>query len=270
MNQRGVSSFNWYYQFFNDLQLEMDELAKDKKNVSLYIAGTPTLVDPGYYTVEDGKAFAEWIRNLMLVDKTKLPCYSGTPLFAQLFNGFVHYVEHGLETRENILAFQENAFSCSASKNNITIDHLGNLYTCNRLCRNSALSDEMINKHSMQSNTNINCSDKQWVKRTWGSYSVHADLLARRAFFDHVAIPLALSGQIDKKYAYSEDDRTLMFLLICGLYCHIGVEEDYTQNPIVLPTTYYKLLGNGAIEALFEYYRMESRRGEMRVWNTVM
>ena len=266
MNERGIESFQWYYGFFNDLQLKVDKWKGNKPNVSAYVAGMPTLVDPGYYTVEDGKTFAAWLENLCLVDKSDLPCYKHSPLFYQLFNNLDTIMDYYLSDR-NILSIQENAFSCSASKNNITIDHKGKLYTCNRLCRNSALDEEKINKHAMRSNTNVNCNDKQWLKRTWGSNAFHFDLISRRAFLDQLAIPMALSGQIDRKYAYSEEDRTLMFWLICSLYCHIGAEEDYTQNPNIIPTTYLKLLGNGAIEALFKYYRIEVARGGVRGWN---
>lgn len=269
MNERGLESFQWYYSFFNDLQEKADQWCNNNPNVSVRVAGMPTLVDPGYYTVEDGKTFAQWLENLCLVDKSKLPCYKNSPLFFQLFGTLDIVMDYYLSGK-NILSIQENAFSCSASKNNITVDHEGKLYTCNRLCRNSALDDEKINKHSMRSNTNINCSDKQWLKRTWGSNAFHFDLVSRRAFLDQLALPMALSGQIDKKYAYSEEDRTLMFWLICALYCHIGAEEDYTQNPSIIPATYLRLLGNGAIDALFKYYRIEAARGGMPTWNTAM
>jgi hypothetical protein len=31
----------------------------------------PTLVDPGYYTIDDGKTFAKWISMLQYVDRSK-------------------------------------------------------------------------------------------------------------------------------------------------------------------------------------------------------
>lgn len=270
MNERGLPCFEWYYQFFNDVQEQADQWKAGKKNITVSMAGSPTLVDPGYYTVEDGKTFATWLSYLGKIDKTKLPHYSHRPLFFQLLSNWDVIMNHHVLSNENILSMQEQCFSCSASKNNVTIDHHGKLYTCNRLCRNSALDESKITKHAMRSNTNINTSDKKWLKKTWGSSSFHDDLLSRRAFLDQLAIPMALCGQIDKKYAYSEEDRTLMFFLIASLYCHIGVEEDYTQNPNIIPTTYLKLLGNGAIEELFKYYSLEIKRGEMPGWNIAM
>jgi hypothetical protein len=49
--------------------------------------------------------------------------------------------------------------------------------------------------------------------------------------------------------------------MICGIYCHIGAEEDYTGNPFVPPASYFRLLGNGAQLALENYYRSERNKG---------
>lgn len=267
MNERGVEAFDWYFKFFDDLQQECDKLIEGKKNISLQIAGCPTLVDPGYYTKEDGKIFAKWLSFLPKVNVQNLPCYQHRPLFAQLLNGpeVFFQAEAG-----NPIAMQENAYSCSASKNNITIDHEGNIYTCNRLCRNAALDDKMKTKHAMQSGCNMNTNDKVWMKRTYGAMSFHADLMSRKYFFDQMATTMACAGQIDQKYAYNEDDRLLMFMMTCGLYCHIGVEEDYTTNPSIVPCSYLRLLGNGAMEEMIRYYRILVNRGAMQAWPNIV
>lgn len=263
MNERGIEAFNWYYKFFNDLQLECDELGKGKKNLSLQIAGCPTLVDPGYYTKDDGITFAQWLNLLPKVDTTKLKAYAGRPLFGQLLTGPETFMQ---AEAGNAIVNQENSYSCSASKNNITIDHEGNVYTCNRLCRNAALNDDMKTKHAMQSGCNMNTSDKVWMKRTYGAMSFHADIMSRKYFFDQMAVTMAQAGQIDNKYAWSEDDRLMMFMMVCGLYCHIGVEEDYTSNPSIVPCSYLRLLGNGAQDAMLRYYKILVSRKEYRPW----
>lgn len=266
MVERGIECFNWYYQFFNSVQEQAEEARGDKHYIHLGMNGTPTVVDPGYHTIDNGKTFAKWIAHLQYVDRTKLPTYRGSPLFYQLVSGF----ETFLQEQTNPIANQFNCYSCSASKNNITIDHKGNLYTCNRLCRNSALSDELKFKHAMRAGTNINVSDKTWLKRTWGSQLFHHDLMSRRYLFDQLAITMALSGQIMEKYAYDDEARTFLFCCLGGVMCHIGAEEDYTQNPHLLPASYFRFFGNGAVEEMIRYYNIEIARKEIRPWNIVM
>ena len=52
--------------------------------------------------------------------------------------------------------------------------------------------------------------------------------------------------------------------------CHIGAEEDYTQNPHLLPASYFRFFGNGAVEEMIRYYNIEIARKEIRPWNIVM
>lgn len=267
MNERGLECFNWYYQFFNDIQEHYLELIHDRNYIDVRMHGVPTLVDPGYHTQEDGKTLAKWIHYLNFVDRTRLPMYKGQPLFTQPIAGLETYVQ---QCYGNSIAHEFNSFSCSASKNNITIDHKGNLYTCNRLCRNAALSEEIQKKHSMRSNTSLNTTDKVWMKKTWGSQSFHNDLMSRKFMFDQLAITMAQCGQINKKYAVDEQARLLLFYCLTGITCHIGVEEDYTQNPSILPTSYFRLLGNGAIDEMLLYWKTLIARKEIPAWNIAM
>lgn len=265
MNERGQEAFKWYYKFFNDIQLACIKKCENKKNIYISLDGMPTLVDPGYYTIQDGKDFSEWINNLSLLNHNDkdLICYKNKPFFFQIINQ--------LETILSCKDILPQAFqmcSCSASKNNITIDHLGNIYTCNRLCRNSAITDDSIrNKHAMRSNTNINTSDKKWIKKTWGSQAYHSNIQARRYIFDGLVLIMAKSGQINSKYADSVEERTLLFMLVTGLACHIGCEEDYTKNPFLMPTSYLRLLGNGGADAIINYVTTEIGKGVIPKWN---
>jgi hypothetical protein len=51
---------------------------------------------------------------------------------------------------------------------------------------------------------------------------------------------------MDNLYKYNPEARLVLFYMICGIYCHIGAEEDYTSNPFIPPASYFRLLGNGA------------------------
>lgn len=194
MNERGLDSFNWYFQFFNKVQDEvMQHLKQDY--VQLQMNGVPTVVDPGCHTVEDGKIFAEWVNNLKYVDMNKLNYYHGQPLFYQLISG-IDLVINNTIIRDNPLGSEWNAFSCSASKNNITVDYNGDLYTCNRLCRNAAMPEEERTKHAMLSGSTLNQSERRWLMNTWGSAGFHGDLKSRRYLFDAMVTVMAKTGQI--------------------------------------------------------------------------
>lgn len=266
MLERGIESFNWYYQFFNEVQDKAIKMLENnkKKNIYINMASFPTLVDPGFHTQEDGKALREWIKFLPYVDRTKLPHYNGKLLFYQLYSGLSEY----LQMRNNCLAKSYHSLSCSASKNNITIDKDGKVYTCNRICANTARGESHRDKSVMRANSNlINTSDKQWLKKTWGSSAIHSNILSRKYFCDQILIPLALCGQVDYKYAENDDDRILIYMSLCSLLCHVGAEEDLTKNALLVPTSYLKLLGNGALDEYIKYVNLEIKRGEFPEWS---
>lgn len=262
----GVEKFNWYYKFFNDLQEEALKLIEGKQYIYVNMATLPTLVDPGFYTVDDGKKLAEWIKYLSRVDRTQLPHYNHTPLFVQPISG----VETYLENLCNPIVEEFNAYSCSAGKNNVTIDYNGNLYTCNRLCRNAAMDEKIQNKHSMKAGSNLHLTDKQWIKSIWGSQALHNDIMSRRYIFDELALLMAKAGQIDEKYAYSADDRTLLFFVMTSIYCHVGNEEEFTGNQSLPPASLFRIFGNGAIDEMIKYMNTEIHRGEIKPWKIVM
>lgn len=261
----GIEKFQWYYDFINNVTEKALEKCKDKPSIICAIGGPPTLVDPGYHTVDDGKTLAKWVSMLQYVDRSKYKGLCG-PLFIQPLMGIESIIGSN-----NPLVDSINCYSCSASKNNISIDHNGVLYTCNRLCRNAAMPIEYQTKASMQSNTTMgNMPDKKWLKHTWGSFSFHDNIKARFLFAQAQMITLAAAGQIEPIYMHDEDAQKMLYFSLIGLMCHIGAEEDYTQNVYLLPFSYYRYLGNGALEELIKYYKLEVLRGNMRPWKIVM
>ena len=261
MNQRGIDCFNWYYQFFNDLEMECHERAQGKPNLKLYIAGTPTLVDPGYHTIDDGRAFTQWLRYLYQVDRSKLPVYDGQPLFNQGIHSAIQFL-----SCDNVISESFNRWSCSSGKNNVTVDKDGNIFACNRLCKNMAMGKEAMSSAAMKSNTNVNTPDSKYIKKIWSQTAFHTEIVSRMYMADALLIPMALAGQIDAKYATDADARKFLYACFTGIMCHVGIEEDHTKNQFILPTSYAKLFGNGAAEEMLKYYLFEQQRGNARPW----
>lgn len=259
MLEGGIEKFQWYYDFMNDIHGKAHDIIQDNSTIaSCHVFGVPTLVDPGYYTIEDGKTFAKWISMLQYVDRSKWHKASQhIPLFYQCLNTIIDSPE-----MQNPIAQGYNFLSCSSGKYNYSIDYDGTIYSCNRLCRNAALDDSLKYKGSMKSNSTIdNPSGKKWVKRNYANWVFHEDIVARKNFMDSIMFMMAESEQIDKLYLENPDARLVLFYMICGIYCHIGAEEDYTGNPFVPPASYFRLLGNGAQLALENYYRSERNKG---------
>ena len=97
------------------------------------------MVDPGDHTPEDGKIFAKWINNLRHFDASQLEHYRNYPLIEQPIIG----LNFLLDKDKGHLSAMPGFGSCSAGRNEITIDYLGNLYSCERIAKNLAyLPDE--------------------------------------------------------------------------------------------------------------------------------
>ena len=255
----GPNKFQWYYDFMNSVQETADTIRQGKSTViRCTVFGVPTLVDPGYYTVEDGKIFAEWLSMLKTVSRENW-CEAArhAPLFYQCLN---HIIE--AQNIENPFVEGYNSFSCSAGKYNYSIDWDGTVYSCNRLCRNAALDDSLKFKGSMKSNSTIDIkSQSKWIKRDYANQAFHENILARKHFIDAMTLMMAKSGQINETYLKNPEARLVLFYMITSIYCHIGAEEDYTSNPFVPPASYFRLLGNGAQWELENYLALEKARG---------
>lgn len=244
MCERGLESYYDYFNFFSELQKNSLELIKDKNNITIALLGYPTLVDPGDHSKEDGLIFASWLSLLRQVDTSKLPLYESGQLFLQAMVG--------IDTALNNQNFAPMAYyrgSCSAGKNNLTIDYAGNLYICERLTKNLAYED--IN-YSLKVNSTLEHTN--WDKKLYANQAFHTNWQARRLMADAIILMAARNNEIDKKYLYDTDARTLLFYSTLGLICHIGIEEDITNNCFIFPLSYVRLLGNGALDELLNYY----------------
>lgn len=259
MVDEGIEKFQWYYDFMNEIQDKAMSIIGDNQTVvDCQAFGIPTLVNPGYYTKADGEIFAKWLTMLPLVNRSNW-CESSKwlPLFGQCTSLILDQ-----EEITNPIALSANYYTCSAGNTGYTIDWDGTLYTCNRLCRNAALSDDFKYKGAMKSNSTIDKpSENKWNKRHYASQCFHENVQSRKDFANILILQMASMGQIDKKYLTSEQDRFILFLLISNIYCHVGVEEDYTSNIFIPAASYIRLLGNGAQSALEDYIRFEIREG---------
>ena len=256
----GLDRFYWYYGWFDELQWNINQKIKTNSDIRVRCLAHPTLVDPGTHTVKDGKTLAAWIDKLCEIDKSRFKCRQGL-LFDQLLNGLAPFLKES-----NIIAHSSHSYSCSGTKNELTIGHDGRLYGCNRLGKNAVYCKDIQKKNSTNySSSSFDCKNwEEWNKRVYAQYAFHDDILARKHFCDALIALLVKTGQINEKYLNDPDENLMLFIFTTCISCHVGIEEDLTHNVFCVPTSYLKLFGNGAIDSFMRYLKIEKARG---YWN---
>lgn len=247
-----------YYQFLDNVYVEAHKIMDGNPNIRLSI-GAPTFVNPGNHTVQDGKNLATWLNNLRKVDCSNFQYFNSHALFMQPLFGM-----GGVLNSENILADCRRFLTCTTGKNNIVMDHKGNYYNCHVFGSMTFLDHSKV-AEDFASTIGISKS-KDYISRRLAASQFHDSLISRKHFFNILVQALAEKGQIEKRYAEDSRLNYLMFLFISGLWCPASGLLDYTHNYYVMPTSYIKLFGNGAVEALIAYYKYEVERGAITEW----
>lgn len=244
MMNEDTSLFLEYYKFFDDI-VEENKKILENSNSRIY-APSPTIVNPGYHTQEDGKIFAQWIRNLSQLDTSSLKNYSH-----RLFNQISKIYSQSNMENKNAL-FSPHIGSCSAGRSAYGINMNGDIFMCHRLFRQSYAKD---NKNAMYSATTIDVPDSKFdehlSKLKYTASLFHTYKTSRISFAMIIIKTLARYGQIDKKYLDNDEAMVLIEMMwSCG--CHYGQLED-TGSMYAVTTSYLRLLGNGAADAMMEY-----------------
>jgi sulfatase maturation enzyme AslB (radical SAM superfamily) len=251
-----------YYQFLDDIYVTMMDAKGENTNLDFY-PGSPTIVDPGEHTVENGKTFAQWIRKLFTIDRTNFKYYDKHPLFLQP----IRLMDKVFQSK-NLLADGWRFLTCNSGKDGLVINHRGDIFSCHILGLLSFLNDnpEIIKEFG----TTLNVKNaKELLGRRLASNQFHESLTARVHFFDIVLTALVHAGQVDDIYLRDWDQKMLLFYFITNIWCPAGSALNHTMNYFVMPTSYFKLFGNGATQAIVEYYQYEVKQGAYRPWETL-
>lgn len=229
-----------WYCLFDNLQEKYKQYNSDKLKINLL--GYPTVVNPDYYTVQNGKDFADFIDTVTNIDDSYFKNYRH-PLYLQTISCYKE--GRAGEYLDNIIGLG----ACSAGSFSLSIDMDGNIHSCHRFftyvpCPQDGL--EVIDSYFKITN------DKDLAKMDLLNYNYHSNLYSRFEFFSLIAKTLARYGQIDKTYLEDEEDLFNLFLSVQSIMCHFGQAEE-TKDVFIAQTGYIKLLGNGAHHKLMEY-----------------
>ena len=235
-----------YFKFMDDLHsnwMEHNKLSGSK--VQLNTSQRPTLVTPGTHTVEAGKIFAEYIRNVKSIDDEQFT-YFKHPLFVQFDRNFFDAIES-----KGTLLTSNSSLGCSGGNGAISISPFGKVTTCHRLFE-ALYNDEQENVGDILSNESFDVGDEFGSHRLpYTMTAFHEYVSSRRMFAEIMMLSLVSSGQIGEIFL-DQQQRNKLFLMSTGMTCHTGHSVE-TRNTYCLPTSYFKLLGNGAMEELQDY-----------------
>lgn len=244
-----------WYDFSDDLYKMVVQHRGDNSSISLDECGlSPSISSPIIATVDDGKAFAQFIKSLQKIDTSNYLFFKDNPLFAG------GYFDMQVLKRNDFQKYdtQIGLGSCSAGKNNWCFDFDGTVYSCHHniplsIHENPALSF-MLEEHSTRGHTK-----KTSIQRVWGEYGYHANFMTKFNLFTASVLALVRSNQILAKYAEDPEELIALFLYLVVFDCHLANQE-VTGNESIFPFGSIRFWGNGALDALKEYYAYDFNR----------
>lgn len=230
----------WYH-FFDDIQ---DEALMLNTNPHLVVdmAQTPTLVNPGAHTQEDGRTLAAFIRALRAIDVTQFKHYKH-PLIYQPLRGLLDTM--GSTTYSSAAHWG----CCSAGRYTANVDMDGELFSCHGLFSYGYMQPNASITKAHTTTRDHDSQRLQYVDLLWSEYPE-----SRRAFAEIIIRSLAQSGQIDDCYRIDKKMRDLLYYSMGGVYCQYGHIE-MTQSMWAYATSQFKYFGNGAVQEIVRYMR---------------
>lgn len=230
-----------WYRYFDDIHEELTQL-NTNANISVQFNNTPTFVDPGFHTVEDGKDIARFVNVLRRIDDSQFKHYKH-PLVWQLLVG-VHQLLH----TDNYGTYIHNG-CCSSGRYTANVDMNGDLFGCHALFSYSFLNTEHILTNGYLAHGDKEAHRWQSNCQLWHEYPG-----SKEKFANIIISSLAAYGQIDKVYLTDSNMRSLLFHSVGGMYCPFAGAE-ITSGTFIPPTSYYRFFGNGLLQEAMNYLK---------------
>lgn len=235
----GNNLLNWY-KFFNKLTAELVEIIEPDTKIRLCTAQEPTLVTPYDYTKEDGINFAKLIHKMKEIDIKEIPEYSH-PLIYRFERCY-----HGTMGMNNCYGTE---FRCGAGVGSIAIDYQGHMILCHRLYDNFRMGGEASPFQELYSITN----EKELARIDYTNASFESNLTFINDNLSALLHLMIKAGEIDPKYS-QYDYINLILSFAGGIVCFCGECGAQTHCHHLVPASTIRLLCNGALEELIQYY----------------
>lgn len=231
-----------WYSFFDELAGIIDNLCPNKENLLLDIAQEPTICSPYDYTKKDGIIYRDFIRAIKKLDDSQFKYYKHP-----LIHRFMLSWHWGLAAQD----YSGPAFLCNAGYTGTSVDFEGNIMTCHRV---------YDGYRSGGANYSEPAKSVQLVATLKDEYRIN--YLTKTYFLNHrfkmdiqkaLTAALISAGEIDKKYLNIRYQRILT-VLFGAVTCYAGECGFQTPGLYLTPLGRLRLLCNGALEEIVDYY----------------
>lgn len=232
---------DWFL-FFDELTEKLEKLCPSKKNLVLNTAQEPTICSPYDYTKKDGIIFKKFIQAIKKLDISHFRHYQHP-----LINRFVIGWRWALASQD----YSGTALLCNAGYTGTSVDYEGNIMTCHRVYDGyrsggaeypePAKSIHLVD--SIKDEYRINYLTKSYFLNHRFKMNIQEALLSA----------LVSCGEIDEKYLDIRYQRILT-MLFGATTCYAGECGFQTPGLYLTPLGRLRLLCNGALEEIVEYY----------------
>lgn len=233
--------YDWF-KFFDDLTIELVNLAEEDSNIYFNTIQEPTLCTPYDYTKKDGILYANFLKAIHDLDVSKLR-YHKHPL--------VRRYDALWEDWIGMLDWPGIATSCSAGYTSVSIDYEGNIMTCHRLYDSVRSGGAYF--PSVSKTNSFSTNQKELTKISYTSRVYFISHQLKMDFIDACLIAMVSSGEIDKKYLDIRY-RRLLYILMGVSACYVGECGLQTSSLYIHPFSKIRLYCNGALEEIIKQY----------------
>lgn len=233
--------FEWY-KFFNDFAERVDKARHDNGHIFIGIDGEPTLVSPAEFSKQDGINYAALIKKMRTFNIEDLPMYHQHPLTRRYIGCWKNSLSDD--------SFFCYGGICSAGASSSCIDYEGTLMNCHRFYDSYKMSGEY---NPAGYKISVAESEEDIDRLNYVQMAFHSSHHFRQQMMNACLLTMIKSGEIEAKYA-EPYYRSLLFTFLGGIACFVGECGSLTHCQHMIPVSNIRLLCNGALEELADYY----------------
>lgn len=265
INQNGIIK---YFDFFENIFENIDNIIKNKKNVTVFSGCSPTLMVPGMYTQNDGKLYAKFIDaacNQKIIDLKD-------NRYKYMKGEYIGYISDMMVILDTLgdFHFRAHQTTCSAADSNVSLDHLNNIH----LCHNSFnYTDEEYMSSIYNKNDDYDICDfdpitnkfiiENYIVNANDDYELSRLMTVTRGFHDFNTLKvsfvkllikeLALAGQADKVYLTDDRLTTLLSIFLNKRFSCPYNNLATTKSIHHMGLSVVRLFANGAFLNIMDY-----------------
>lgn len=247
MNENNELLVGWY-KFFDDIAEGIKPFVDKDKNIKRPSLAYPTIVTPGEHTSEDGKQFAQWIKNIRKMENDNLKNYQDKDrlITFQTTEKFERFLIQNEE-----MPRRAREYTCGGGDSAFAVSYDGTIHLCHRNYAVNAFEQIPDEYYAMKTLIAKTDSDKDMARLIYIGRGYHDFIHMRFQFVIATLKTLALCGQVDKIYLEDDNFCMLFAMMVNGITCQAGNAE-LTASMHLTVLSLIRLFGNGAFQELLD------------------